>query len=411
MERLERVRKLVKQHGQEHLLLKYDELDETNQRELLDTIEAIDFDLMHRLYHMATKPVIEEQVKIEPIPYIDKNSISKSDEKKYIEIGEKALRSGELAVVTMAGGQGTRLGFNGPKGAFIFYPEKNKSIFEALTETLKKACDKYNVQIPWYIMTSKANNAETIRFFEEHDFFGYPEGKIKFFIQGELPMLDFNGRILLDEFGQVKLAANGHGGTLFSMEKTGVLQEMKESGIKWVSVNGVDNVLVKPIDPLFIGLTIKSKVLGAIKSISKTDPEERVGVICSKNGKVGVVEYTEISKQMANLRDTDGKLVFGDAYALFNLYSIKGLEKVAEIALPYHVAVKKANYLDVSGNLVVAESPNAYKFEMFIFDSYEMFDEVVVLRINRDEEFAPIKNAIGNDSPETALAMYKKFEK
>ena len=151
--------------------------------------------------------------------------------------------------------------------------------------------------------------------------------------------------------------------------------------------------------------------MGAVKTIYKTNPDEKVGVMCRKNGKVGVVEYTEISKQMANLRNEDGKLVFGDAYALFNLYTIEGLEKIAEVSLPYHIAVKKANYIDSKGNTIIAEGPNAYKFEMFLFDSYEEFDDVVILRVRRDEEFAPIKNAAGNDSPETALEMYKKFEK
>lgn len=411
MERLQKIRKLLRKHSQEHLLMKYDELDKVGKKQLLDLIETIDFDLMERLYQKATTPVIEENSTIEPISYIDKDTLAEGDAAFYKEIGKTAIKYGKVAAVTMAGGQGTRLGFNGPKGAFVFYPEKNKSIFEALADTMNGACKKYNVEIPWYIMTSRANNEETIKFFEAHNYFGYPEGKIKFFIQGELPMMDFNGKILLDEKGFPKMAANGHGGTLFSMEKTGVLEEMKRDGIWYISVNGVDNILTKPIDPLFIGLMICKRVLGAVKTIYKTNPDEKVGVMCRKNGKVGVVEYTEISKQMANLRNEDGKLVFGDAYALFNLYTIEGLEKIAEVSLPYHIAVKKANYIDSKGNTIIAEGPNAYKFEMFLFDSYEEFDDVVILRVRRDEEFAPIKNAAGNDSPETALEMYKKFEK
>ncbi len=193
------------------------------------------------------------------------------------------------------------------------------------------------------------------------------------------------------------------------MEKSNVISKMKANGIEWVFVNGVDNVLVKPVDPLLIGMSISHKVLGAVKSIEKTDPKEKVGVFCRKNKKVGVVEYTEISEEMANLRDDYGSLVFGDANAIFHLYNIKGLEKVSEVKLPYHIAVKKANYLDSNGNLIKAEKPNAYKFEMFIFDSYEMFEDVVVLRVKREEEFAPIKNAEGVDSPETARKLYKDY--
>ena len=171
----------------------------------------------------------------------------------------------------------------------------------------------------------------------------------------------------------------------------------------------MDNVLVQPVDPLFIGLAVTSKSKGAIKSIAKASPEERVGVICRKNGRVGVVEYTEISNQMANLRDRDGNLVYGDAYALFNLYSIEGLDMVSNVPLPYHVAVKKADYIDANGGFVKASQPNAYKFEQFIFDSYELFSKVCVLRVRREDEFAPIKNATGQDSPETALELYRKY--
>ena len=220
-------------------------------------------------------------------------------------------------------------------------------------------------------------------------------------------MLSLDGKVLLDKDYHIKFAANGHGGTLFSMEKSGVIAEMKADGIKWISINGVDNVLVRPVDPLFVGMAVVHKVNGAIKSIAKANPRENVGVICRKNGRVGVVEYTEISNQMANLRDQEGNLIYGDAYALFNLYSIEGLELISKVSLPYHIAVKKADYIDSNGNFVKAEEPNAYKFEQFIFDSYELFDGVCVLRVRREDEFAPIKNATGNDSPKTALELYR----
>ena len=314
---------------------------------------------------------------------------------------------GQLAVVTMAGGQGTRLGFNGPKGAFVFDPENNKSIFEALADTLKDACQEYGVNIPWYIMASRENFDETLAFFDEHGCFGYP-GEISFFTQGELPMLDFDGKILLDEDYMVKFAADGHGGTLISMEKCGILSAMWLEDIKWVSINGVDNVLVKPVDPLFLGLTIREGLQCGTKTIAKTNPQENVGVLCRKNGHVGVVEYTEITPEMASRRDPKtGKLVFGDANALFNLFSIDALTMVAEAKLPYHVAVKKADYIDSSGMFVKGDAPNSYKFESFIFDAFELFDNICVLRVDREDEFAPIKNATGEDSPETALRMYR----
>ena len=406
---LENVKKILKKYGQEHLLLKYDDLDEEKKKALLEQIETIDFDLMKNLYENATKPAKLESVTVEPIEHVDKSKLTVAEREMYEKKGIEAIKYNKFAVVTMAGGQGTRLGHSGPKGTFIFDTEKNKSIFEALCDTLKDAWKQYDTVIPWYLMTSRENNDATVDFFEENNYFGYPKEAIKFFKQGELPMIGLNGKILLDTDGTIKRAANGHGGTLQSMEKSQVLNEMKSNGIEWVFINGVDNVLVKPVDPLLIGMSIHNKVLGAVKSIEKTDPKEKVGIFCRKNKKVGVIEYTEISEEMANLRDDDRSLVYGDANAIFHLYNIKGLEKVSELSLPYHTAVKKAKYMDENGKIVEGDKPNAYKFEMFIFDSYEMFDDVVVLRVKREEEFAPIKNAQGQDSPETARKLYKDY--
>ena len=406
---LESIKKTLKKYGQEHLLLKYDEMDDKQKSELLKQIKDIDFDLMQNLYEQATKPVDLGEVEIEPIEHVDKSKLTVAEREMYEKKGIEAIKYNKFAVVTMAGGQGTRLGHTGPKGTYIFDTENNKSIFEALCDTLKEAWKKYDTVIPWYLMTSRENNDATVEFFEKNNYFGYPKKAIKFFKQGELPMIALNGKILLEENGMVKKAANGHGGTLQSMKKSRVIDEMKKNNIEWVFINGVDNVLVKPVDPLLIGMSIHNKVLGALKSIAKTDPKEKVGVICRKNKKVGVVEYTEISEEMANLRDDDRSLVYGDANAVFHLYNIKGLEKVSELSLPYHTAVKKAKYLDENGKLVESDKPNAYKFEMFIFDSYELFDDVVVLRVKREEEFAPIKNATGQDSPETARKLYREY--
>ena len=406
---LEDIKKVLKKYGQEHLLLRYNEMNDEEKEELLEQIKTIDFDLMKKLYEKASKPAELESVTIEPIEHVDKSKLTVGERDMYEKKGIEAIKYNKFAVVTMAGGQGTRLGHNGPKGTFIFDTEKNKSIFETLCDTLKEAWRKYDTVITWCLMTSRENNDATVKFFEENNYFGYPKDAIKFFKQGELPMIALNGKILLDKNGMVKKAANGHGGTLQSMEKAGVLDEMKTNGIEWIFINGVDNVLVKPVDPLLIGMSIHNKVLGSVKSIEKTDPTENVGVFCRKNKKVGVVEYTEISEEMANLRDDDRSLVYGDANAIFHLYNIKGLEKVSELSLPYHTAKKKADYIDENGKEVIGDKPNAYKFEMFIFDSYEMFDDVVVLRVKREEEFAPIKNAQGADSPETARKLYKDY--
>ncbi len=409
-QRLKEIKEKLKKNHQEQLLLKYDELDDEQKEDLLNQIDSIDFDLMKKLYEKAIHPVEQEEETIEPIDYVDKSKLTSFEKAIYEKRGIEAIKYNKLAVVTMAGGQGTRLGHSGPKGTFDFGLNEHKSIFEALADTFKDAWRKYDTVIPWYIMTSKQNNEQTIQFFEDNNYFWYPKDAIHFFVQGELPMVGTDGKILLDENGKVKMAANGHGGTLKSMEDSGVLAEMQVDGIEWIFISGVDNVLVKPIDPLLIGMAIQNKVLSAVKTIEKIDPKEKVGVFCRKNKKLGVVEYTEISDKMANLRDDYGSLVYGDANAIFHLFNIKALEKLSQLKLPYHTAFKKADYLDEKGKLIKATEPNAYKFEMFIFDSYEVFDDCVVLRVKREEEFAPIKNAVGSDSPVTARKLYLDYK-
>ena len=408
-EKLEKAKKLVKKYNQEHLLKFYDEKNDEEKEKLLDQILSIDFELMETLYKNAKKPIDLKDIDIEPIDYVDKSKLTATETKNYEEKGIEAIKANKFAIVTMAGGQGTRLGHTGPKGTFDMGLPSHKSLFELLCDTIKRAKDKYNTVIPWYIMTSEENNKETVEFFVKNKYFGYPKEAIKFFIQGELPMIGADGKILLNENKMVKMAADGHGGTLKAMGKEKIIKQMKEDGIEWIFVSGVDNVLVKLVDPLLIGMSIENNVLGSVKTIEKTDPKEKVGVFCKKNKKVGVIEYTEIPDELAQIRDKYGALVYGDANAIFHLYNIKGLEKVSDLRLPYHTAFKKAKYIDEHGNLIEPDSPNAYKFELFIFDSYEMLGDVVVLRVKREEEFAPIKNAEGVDSPETARKLYTDY--
>ncbi len=408
-EKYEKAKELVKKYKQEHLLKFYDEKSTNDKEKLLDQILSIDFELMEKLYKNAKNPIDLKDVDIEPIDYVDKSKLTATEIKNYEEKGIDAIKANKFAVVTMAGGQGTRLGHSGPKGTFDMGLPSHKSLFELLCDTIKRAREKYNVIIPWYIMTSEENNADTVAFFEKNNYFGYPKSAVKFFIQGQLPMISTDGKILLNEDKMVKMAADGHGGTLKAMGKTKIIEQMKKDGIEWIFISGVDNVLVKSVDPLLIGMSIENNVLGSVKTIEKTDPKEKVGVFCKKNKKVGVIEYTEISDELAQIRDKYGALVYGDANAIFHLYNIKGLEKVSDLRLPYHTAVKKAKYIDKNGKLVEPKEPNAYKFELFIFDSYEMLGDVVVLRVKREEEFAPIKNAEGVDSPETARKLYTDY--
>lgn len=409
-EKLKQVEQTLAKYGQEQLLDEYNRLtDKKEKQDFLDSILTIDFNQVKTLYENSKEKPSFMDSKIEPIDYTDKSKLSKEEYEKYKAIGEKKIKEGKLAVVTMAGGQGTRLGHSGPKGTYDLGLDTHKSIFEILTDTLNEARKKYEVDIPWYIMTSEENNKPTVEFFKQHNFFGYPEKCVTFFKQGKLPMLSTDGKILIDENGKIKEAADGHGGIFQSMLRDGVIYDMKARGVEWVFIGGVDNVLVKPVDAVLIGLAEDKKVLAAGKSLVKANPQEKVGVFCKRNGKPSVIEYSEITPEMAAETNGNGELKYGESHILCNLFNIKAIEKISQMNLPYHIAFKKAKYIDNNGNLVVPDKPNAYKFESFLFDAFESLDDLAIMRVKREEEFAPVKNAEGVDSPETARKLYLDF--
>lgn len=409
-EKLKKVEQILQKYGQEQLLDGYNRLPgEKEKQDFLNSVLTVDFNQIEKLYNSCKEVKDFSKSKIEPIDFVDKSKLSKEQYEKYEKIGLEKIKAGKLAVVTMAGGQGTRLGHTGPKGTYDLGLDTHKSIFEILCDTLKEARDKYKVDIPWYIMTSDENNEETETFFKEHNFFGYPEKCVTFFKQGKLPMLDTNGKIILNEKGQIKEAADGHGGIFQSMLKDGVTFDMKARGIEWAFIGGVDNVLVKMVDPVLIGLAEDKHVLAAGKSIVKAGPKEKVGVFCKKDGKPSVIEYSEISEEMAAETTENGELKYAESHILCNLFNIKAIEKIGNMELPYHVAFKKAKYLDKNGEVVSPTEPNAYKFEAFLFDAFESMDDMAILRVKREDEFAPVKNAEGVDSPETARKLYIDF--
>ena len=402
--------KKLESYGQEHLLSHYEELPEEKKQYIIHQIKHIDFDQVSNLYKNIGK--IQEEIKeheITNICYVDKSKLTSEEYEKYNAIGKEIIESGKYAIVTMAGGQGTRLGYVAPKGTFKIGKGIDKSLFEALSDTIKEAREKYNVAIPWYIMTSRENNNATEKFFEAHDFFGLPYEDVKFFKQGEVPMVDTNGKMLIDEAGYIKLAADGHGGVFESLYRNGYIDDMKQRGIEWVFISGVDNVLAGLVDPIAVGLSIVNGTLATGKSVVKRNPQERVGVFCKRDGKPYVIEYTEITDEMANARDENGELLFGESHILTNLFNIKAIEDISKDKLPYHTAFKKAKYRDENGNIVKPEVPNAYKFETFIFDAFDRLDDMSILRVKREDEFAPLKNAEGDDSPDTARELYINY--
>ena len=310
----------------------------------------------------------------------------------------------------MAGGQGTRLRHQGPKGTFkLDVNGKGKYLFEILTENLKEANQRYEVTIPWYIMTSRENHDETVEFLEKHNFFGYDKNFVTIFQQSELPLVNEEGKLLIGKDFKIKEASDGNGGTYSSLRASGCLADMKEKGIKWIFIGSVDNALLKMVDVTLLGMAKDRNVQIASKSVVKANPHEKVGVFCKMNGHPKVIEYSELPTRMAEQRDRHGELKYGESHIMCNLYTIEAIEKISKEPLIYHSAFKKNSYIDEDGNEVIPEGPNSYKFESFIFDAFEFFDDIAILRGKREDDFAPVKNKEGVDSPKTAKELYEMF--
>ena len=408
----ETIEKLKKYNQNEIVNIMSKVYTEEENKKLIEQLNRIDLNQVMNLYENANNiPLIDER-KIEHIEYTDLNSLSEEKFKEYKNIGIDVIKNNKYAVITMAGGQGTRLGHNGPKGTFkINTVNGEKYLFEIIVESLQKANKKYNVVIPWYIMTSEDNNDQTIQFLKENNFFGYDENKVKFFKQGKVPMVKEDGNIVIDQNKLIKEASDGNGSIYKSLKDANLINQMKEDGIEWIFVGGVDNILLKIVDPVLTGLTITENNLISSKSVVKKNAKERVGVFCKLNGVPKVIEYTELPEKMAEEIDSNGQLMYGEVNILSHLFNIKALEKLSEVDLPYHTAYKKSNYLDEKGNFVEVTTPNAYKFESYIFDGFSFFNSMSILRVKREEEFAPIKNREGSDSPETAVNLYNEYVK
>lgn len=400
----------LKEYGQNHIVNILEKLDETKKQELIEQINKIDFHQMMELYQNTKKEIEFKESKIKPVPYLDKAKLTKEQREEFDKLGEEVVKNNQYAVVTMAGGQGTRLGHTGPKGTFkLDVYGKGKYLFEILADNLQEANKKYGVVMNWYIMTSKENNADTVEFLEKNNYFGYDKNKVIIFKQSELPLVDTEGKFLINKEYKIKEASDGNGGTYSSLRASGCLADMKEKGIKWVFIGSVDNALLKMIDVTLLGMAIKKGVQIASKSVAKANPQERVGVFCKMNNHPKVIEYTELPEKMAEEVDSDGELKFGESHIMCNLYTIDAIEKISKEPLIYHTAFKKNSYIDENGKEVIPTEPNSYKFESFIFDAFELFDDIAILRGKREDDFAPVKNKEGVDSPKTAKELYEKY--
>lgn len=395
---------VLKEYGQEHIFEAYKKLDEKGKKKLAGQVERIDWSIVSMAGH---KELAQERGKLEPLSALEVSEIEKN-KAKYEETGLAAIKAGKVGAVLLAGGQGTRLGSDGPKGKYNIGLTKDVFIFERLIRNLLDVTDKAGCFVPLYIMTSDKNNDETVEFFEEKNYFGYPKNFVKFFKQEMAPSVDFNGKLYMESEDSLSLSPNGNGGWFYSMAVTGVLKDVKARGVEWLNIFAVDNVLQRIADPVFVGATLDSGRVSGAKVVRKADPNEKVGVLCLEDGKPSIVEYYEMTDEIINSREPNGDLSYNFGVILNYLFRVDKLEDIMNEKMPVHVVEKKIPYLSENGEFVKPEIPNGYKFELLVLDMIHLLDNCLSFEVIRDYEFAPIKNKTGVDSVESAQALLKK---
>ncbi len=392
----------IKKYGQEQLLRFESELTDEQKKKLYSQIESLDFDL---LKNIEEKPALNKGV-ISPLKAMELIEINAYRE-ELKNIGLDAIRSGKVGAVMLAGGMGTRLGSDDPKGMYNVGITRKLYIFQCLINNLFDVVHESGSYIPLFIMTSDLNYESTTEFFEDKDYFGYPKDYVHFFKQEMAPACDYNGKVFLEAKDKVAVSPNGNGGWFLSMMRTGMLEKVKDYGIEWLNIFAVDNVCQRICDPAFIGATIKKdKTVGA-KVVRKATPDERVGTICLEDGKPSIIEYYELTDEMAEERDERGERVYNFGVILNYLFRVDELEEIVKKSLPYHVVEKKIPYIDENGNFVKPESPNGYKFEQLVLDMIHLAASCLPYEVEREREFAPIKNKTGIDSVESARELLK----
>ena len=394
--------KLLGEKEQIHVMNGFDELAKAEQQTLLQQISDVNWDDIA----LAGKQSGIALGKIEPLGAIQVSEIEKrSDE--FNAAGIEAIKQGKVAALLLAGGMGTRLGFDKPKGCLNVGITKELYIFECLINNLLDVVKEACVSIPLYIMTSEKNNDDTIAFFEEKNYFGYKKEDVKFFIQEMAAAVDYDGKLLKEEKGRLATSPNGNGGWFSSLAKAGLLDDVHARGVEWINIFAVDNVLQRICDPKFVGATILSGCESGSKVIRKADPYEKLGVLCKENGKPSIVEYYEMTEDMPTLRDENGELLYNFGVTLNYIFKVSKLEQIMEEHLPVHVVEKKIPYIDDKGELISPTEPNGYKFETLVVDMIRMMDDTVPYEVVREKEFAPIKNLHGVDSLDTARELLK----
>ncbi len=397
------LKQLLGKYNQTHLLQFEASISQAEKELLYNQIESIDWDFLKSL----NKASAENNSIIEPIDALSMKDIDANRE-SYKTIGANAIKEGKLCLLLLAGGQGTRLGHDKPKGCFNMGITKEMSIFSLLMSHTLKVVQETKTWIHMYIMTSDINYDDTTKFFEEHNYFGYNPNYIHFFVQELNPATDFEGKVLMNSTHTLALSPNGNGGWFSSMNRAGLLQEIFDSPIEWINVFAVDNVLQGIADPVFLGATIDSGKMCGAKVVRKAFPEEKVGAICKENGKPHIIEYYELSHEMMHQTNADGSLAYGFGVTLNYLFPISRLKETLDNKMPLHVVKKTVPYINESKELVEPTEPNGLKFETLALDLIHEMEDCLVFEVDREKEFAPVKNKSGVDSIDTARKMLKK---
>lgn len=388
-------------YGQEHALRFYDELDEDQQRLLLAQIEDTDLEV---LTHYKEKNAARGE--FSPIKTMQLDEIeARRDELK--AAGVKTIREGKVAALLLAGGMGTRLGSDAPKGTYNIGLTRDVFIFQRLVENLLDAVNETGYPIRLFVMTSDKNNDATIAFFKEHAYFGYPADRVAFFKQDMAPACDYDGKVYMEERYRLATSPNGNAGWYVSLKKAGLDRIIYDEGIEWINVFAVDNVLQRIADPVFVGASVIEGVDVGAKVVRKAAPDEKVGVMCLEDGRPSIVEYYELSEEMAQAKDDRGEPAYNFGVILNYLFSVKALDEIVGRSLMLHVVEKKIPYINDDGEYVKPEEPNGYKFEQLVLDMIHMMDSCLPFEVDREREFAPIKNPTGVDSVESARQLCK----
>ena len=393
---------MLEEHGQSHLLKYYGELNEEQRACLLKQIEDIDWKLLDLVHnHKSTE---ETRGHLEPLGALEVDEIERRRQ-EFEAIGIQALKEQKVGAVLLAGGQGTRLGFDKPKGMFNVGIHRTLYIFQCLINNLMDVVKQVETWVPLYIMTSDKNHEDTTKFFEEQNYFGYNKEYVHFFKQRMAPSVDYDGKLFMEAKDRLSLSPNGNGGWYTSLRRSGLVEDMRKKGVEWLTVFAVDNVLQRINDPAYIGAVIQSGCDCGGKVVRKADPHERVGVLCLEDGKPSIVEYYEMTDDMIHLKDEKGNLLYNFGVILNYMFRISSLEAIVSQEMPVHIVEKKIPYINDQGELVKPEKPTGYKFEELVLDMIHLMDSCLPYEVIREKEFAPIKNPTGVDSVESARKL------